>query len=205
MGGAVIVPVRWRCISHLAMGRHPGVHVATHSNTDFGQGARSRPTNQPPDPDQENYYQLLNVPYSASSTEITRSYRDAMKRVHPDRVRPEYRQRAEDLSKDLNRAYKTLSNPIERVAYDKTIRGQEVQDQIMNRYVGGFAGPGVGGHDPYSTRLKRDITEVEKKDHRRSERSAYISLFSVFLVVTLGGIGLILIFGLVSFLFREFF
>ncbi len=177
--------------------------MAAHTNSSSAHGTRGRGSGN--DPDHENFYQLLGVSYSATSAEITKSYRESMKRFHPDRVQPEYRQSAENLTKDLNRAYRTLSNPIERVAYDKSIRGQEIQDQIMQRYVGGFAGPGVGGHDPYGSHLKRDITAAEKKDHRRSERSAMVSLLSVFLVVTLGGIGLILIGGLVSFLLRQIF
>jgi curved DNA-binding protein CbpA len=157
------------------------------------------------DPDQENYYRLLGVPYSATSAQITKAYREAMKRFHPDRVRPEQRQAAEDLSKDLNRAYKTLSNPTDRLTYDRSIRHQEVQDQLMQRYVGGFAGPGLESADPHASRLRRDITPAEQNDRRRSERSAMVTLFSVFVVVTLGAIGLILIGGLVSFLWGELF
>jgi len=179
--------------------------VASRPNQGSTQGTRSGSDSRATDPDRANYYQLLNVPYAASATEITKSYREAMKRSHPDRVRPEFRQAANNLTKDLNRAYRTLSNPIERLEYDKSIRGLEIQDQIMRRYAGGANGTGGGGHDPYGSRLKRDITAAERTDHRRSARSAYISLFSVFLVVALGAIGLILIGGLVSFLWGEFF
>ena len=61
-----------------------------------------------------------------------------MKRVHPDRQRPERRAASEDLARRLNAAYTTLSDPIKRQAYDRTIRQQVIQDQIMRRYVGGF-------------------------------------------------------------------
>jgi len=169
------------------------------------QGSRQdnqRRLGEAPVPDQENFYQLLSVPASASSAEITRSYREAMKRFHPDRVRPEYRRAAEDLCKDLNRAYKTLSNPADRLAYDRSIRGSQVRDQIMQRYTGEFGGPRAGFQDVHGTRLKRELTEAERREHRRGERSAFVSLVSVFLVVTLGAIGLILIGGLVSFLVR---
>ncbi len=178
--------------------------MAARPNQGSAQGAHRRST-QAPDPDRDNLYQLLSVPVTASSSEITKSYREAMKRFHPDRVLPEHRQAAEDLCKDLNRAYRTLSNPIDRLAYDKTIRHVEVQDQIMQRYTGEFGGPRYAQQDPHATRLKRDITEAERRDHQRSERSAFVSLFSVFLVVALGAIGLILVGGLVSFLFQQIF
>jgi len=156
-------------------------------------------------PDAENHYQLLSVPYTASAGEITKAYREAMKRFHPDRVRPDQRPAAEEVCKELNLAYKTLSSPIERVAYDRTVREREVQDQVMRRYVGGFAGPDVGGPDPFAQTLKRDLTPVEKADRQKSERSAMISLLSIFLVVALGGIGLILAAALVSFAVQRVF
>lgn len=167
-------------------------------------GQRPSPA-RTPDPDQENHYQLLNVAYTATSAEITRSYREAIKRVHPDRVQAEHRMAAEDLTKDLNEAYRVLTNPVQRVAYDRTIRQQEIQDQVMQRYVGGFAGAASGGVDPYARNLKREPTLREKRDQQRSERSALVSLLSIFLVITLGVIGLILLAGLVSFLFHQFF
>ena len=36
---------------------------------------------------------------------------------------------------------------------------QELQDQIMNRYVGGLGGPGLGGHDLHGSRLRRELTD----------------------------------------------
>lgn len=170
---------------------------STSESTDRQAASRS--------PDADNYYQMLAVPYTASAAEITKAYREAMKRFHPDRVRPDQRPAAEELSKDLNRAYKTLSNPIERVAYDRTVRVQEVQDQIMRRYVGGFAGPGGGGVDPFARTLKRDLSPEERADRRRSERSAMVSLLAIFVVVALGAIGLILIWALVSFAVGQVF
>lgn len=167
-------------------------------------GPRHAHATSGPDPDAENYYQLLGVRYSATSAEITRAYREAMKRFHPDRVRPEHRQAAENVCKDFNRAYATLSDPVERIAYDRTIRQQEMQDQIMRRYAGGFPGP-APGLDQHAAGLRRDITAAERKDHRRSERSAMISLLAVFVIVTVGAIGLILIAGVASYLIREVF
>lgn len=179
--------------------------MAARPNDRSSRAGNQQSTARPPNPDRDNHYQLLNVPYGASAADITRSYRETIKRFHPDRVRADQRAAAEDLCKDLNEAYRVLSNPVSRVAYDRTIRAQEVQDQIMKRYVGGFAGPSAGGIDPYGSKLKRPPTPAEQRDRRRSDRSAFISLLSVFLVITLGVIGLILVGGLVSFLFRQVF
>ena len=146
----------------------------------------------------ENYYRLLNVPYDASTRDITKAYRQAMLRAHPDRVRPEQRARAEDLSKLLNRAYSTLSNPQKRQAYDRSIRADVVQDEIMNRYVGGFGGPGLNGKMASAHAPRRQMTESERRDRRRSDRSAMVSLFSAFAIVAIATIGLLLLYALAS-------
>ena len=98
-----------------------------------------------PSPD-ETHYQLLGIHYGAKPAEITRAYRDAMKRNHPDRVHAERRAASEELAKRLNHAYAVLSKPASRKAYDESIRVQGIQEQIMGRYIGGFAGPGLGGN-----------------------------------------------------------
>jgi hypothetical protein len=176
----------------------PGVLVAARSTT----GQDQRQTSPPVDPDAANHYELLGVRVEATSAEITRAYREAMKRFHPDRVAPEYRPAAESICKDLNRAYDTLSNPVKRVAYDRTIRQDVVQDQIMRRYTGMGGPPPVQQHAPG---LKREPTAFERSDHRRSERSAIVSLFAIFVIVTVGAIGLILVAGLLSYVIREVF
>src|ERR671912_601328 len=98
----------------------------------------SNPNGAGADPDQDDHYSLLGVPFTATHAEITRAYRRAMKRVHPDRQLPERRLASEDLARRLNAAYTILADPLKRQAYDRTIRQQVIQDQIMRRYVGGF-------------------------------------------------------------------
>ena len=51
----------------------------------------SNPNGAGTDPDQEDHYSLLGVPFTATHAEITRAYRQAMKRAHPDRQLPERR------------------------------------------------------------------------------------------------------------------
>jgi DnaJ-class molecular chaperone len=161
-------------------------------------GARDQAPNPPADLEQDNYYQLLGVRFGATGAEITRAYRQAMKRSHPDRVHPERRAAAEELAKLLNRAYATLADPISRQTYDLTIRAQAVQDQLMRSYVGGFGGPGIGGADPFAQALKREMSPAEKADQRRADRSAMLSLVLVFVVATAVVIALILLWAVVS-------
>ena len=157
--------------------------------------------------DRENYYRLLNVGQSATSAEITRAYRVAIKRAHPDRALPERRLAAEEITKDLNRAYSTLCDPLKRRAYDRTIRQSDIQDQVMNRYVSGLgsASPtGARTADPFASHLKRTMTPSEQRDRGRSDRSAMYSLFSAFLVLLISGIGLLAIFAIVSYVISLF-
>ncbi len=142
----------------------------------------------------ETYYGLLGVGYGASAAEITRAYRTAMKRVHPDRVRPERRVAAQEVATRLNLAYAVLSKPDSRRDYDRTIRVQGVQEQIMGRYVGGFAGPGFGGaHYPFAQDLRREKTAFERRDQARAGRSATITMMATFAGATLAIIAAILL------------
>jgi curved DNA-binding protein CbpA len=136
--------------------------------------------------DEDDYYQLLGVSYSATHAEITRAYRAAIKRVHPDRQNPAARAAAEERAKQLNRAFTTLSKPELRRHYDQRIRSQIIQDQIMSRYAGGFGIPGAGPDDSV---LRRTPTVAEQKDKALAHRSALWSIVLVFGGITLAVLG----------------
>jgi DnaJ-class molecular chaperone len=146
-----------------------------------------------------DYYKVLGVPYSATFQEITRAYREAMKRAHPDRHRPERRAAAEERAKQLNRAFSTLSKAESRRAYDAEIKATTIQDQIMSRYVGGFAVPD-GAKDPFGESLKRTQTKAERADQKRTDRSATASIFLVFAGIALALIAMLLLTAFVNFL-----
>jgi len=65
-----------------------------------------------------DYYHLLELPVTATQSEIKRSYRRLARRYHPD-LNPEALDRHIKL---LNEAYKVLSNPATRGAYDEQCR-----------------------------------------------------------------------------------
>src|SRR5215211_7240084 len=135
------------------------------------------------DPDHGDHYSLLGVPFTATHAEITRAYRRAMKRVHPDRQLPERRSASEDLARRLNAAYTILADPLKRQAYDRTIRQQVIQDQIMRRYVGGFQtfdeSPG-----PARAHQRREPTAVERRQRTEADRQASVTLVIVAVGVT---------------------
>jgi DnaJ-class molecular chaperone len=131
----------------------------------------------------DDYYATLGVPYGATHQEISRAYRRAMRGTHPDRQKPERRAAAEERAKLINRAFMTLSNTELRRAYDAEIKSTVVQDQIMGRYVGGFATPN-GASDPFAESVRRPRSKAEREDQRRADRSATVSLLFVFAVVT---------------------
>jgi len=63
-----------------------------------------------------DYYAALEVPSTATTTEIKRSYRRLVRKYHPDLNR----QARDQHIKLLNEAYAVLSNPTKRAAYDAT-------------------------------------------------------------------------------------
>lgn len=132
------------------------------------------------DDTEEDYYTLLGVTFSATHAEITRGYRAAMKQVHPDRQPASRRARAEEYARLLNEAYRVLSDPLQRQAYDRTIQQQVIQDQIMRRYVGGFD---TSGAMPGPTVPRREPTETERRERLDADRRAWTLLIVVAVAV----------------------
>jgi DnaJ-class molecular chaperone len=136
------------------------------------------------------------VPYSATRADITRAYREAMKRIHPDRRRPAEREAAEEHAKLLNRAFATLSRADSRRSYDTSIKARTVQDQIMSQYFGGFGMSGSA--DPFGARSRPAPTPQERREQRRNDRNAMVSVVVVFALVTVGAVTLLVLWGAVS-------
>ncbi len=66
-----------------------------------------------------NYYRLLGIPPDADQQRIKSVYRSLAKRFHPDANRGS--EAAAELFRQVNQAYKVLSDPVTRANYDKKL------------------------------------------------------------------------------------
>ena len=130
-----------------------------------------------------NYYEILDVPHTATKGEITRAYRQLMRSTHPDKfTEAGQRRRAEERAKLLNAAYAVLSRAEIRREYDTTIRSNAVNDVLFQRYTGNASGQQRLAH--YA---RRQVNPEMARAQRRAHRSAlaYFLLFIVLFVITL--------------------
>ncbi len=86
----------------------------------------------------KNYYQILQVDQEASIDIIEKVYKTLVKKYHPDLQSEENKNNNEEILKDINEAYETLSNPEKRQAYDEMLIqdsisiNQSIQNQLNN-------------------------------------------------------------------------
>lgn len=154
---------------------------------------------------QENHYRLLDVPFSASRKDITTAYRKAMRTWHPDKFRGSDKAQAEEYAKRLNQAYSVLSDPHKREEYDRSIRVEALQGQIMERYVAGYGGWNLGGSGPMPAEApRRTMTARERREIRISDRNAFRSMIVSFAMLLVVGLVLLLIFSVLNSAFAMF-
>jgi curved DNA-binding protein CbpA len=133
--------------------------------------SRSRPRFDP----SINYYQVLDVPLSATREEITRAYRGLMRLTHPDNFSdPDQRAKAEERTKLINAAYNVLSKPEIRSEYDAQMRSTIVADTLMQRYTGNAP----GRPSPQQT-MRRPPTARAVRAQRNANRSATLQILIV--------------------------
>lgn len=78
-----------------------------------------------------DYYKLLGLPGDCPQGEVDTAFRGESRRLHPDRhaagASPEFRQKANEVFKAVNDAYRVLRDPDARAAYDQERRSGEVR------------------------------------------------------------------------------
>lgn len=129
-----------------------------------------------------NYYEILDVPYSANRDEITQAYRHLMRHAHPDRHAGEQdRIKAEERAKMLNAAYAVLGRPEIRREYDQVFRKQAVSDAIFQRYTGNTPGQHATHNRPRRPPMD---PELRRQQHRANRSAFYqIMLFAAICAV----------------------
>lgn len=92
-----------------------------------------------------NFYSLLGISKSASSTEVKKAYRKAALKNHPDKPTGNA-----DKFKQVQKAYEVLSDPDKRQKYDQF--GEAGVDGATGNspFAGGFGGSPFGGFGPRS-------------------------------------------------------
>lgn len=83
----------------------------------------------------KNYYDILEVNRKASNEIIDKAYKVLAKKYHPDLYSSEEKRLNERRLKDLNEAYRVLSDDFLREQYDKELEIQEKRDneQVQHR------------------------------------------------------------------------
>lgn len=75
----------------------------------------------------KNYYDILQVNRNASPEIIEKAYKTLAKKYHPDLQTEENKKQSEEILKEINEAYETLSNIEKKQAYDASLVKQETQ------------------------------------------------------------------------------
>ena len=95
-----------------------------------------------------DHYAILRLTTDCTQDEIHEAFREESRRMHPDRFAAfpvdEIKQKAGDIYKAVNKAYKVLKNPDTRADYD-----QELRDD----------GKGDGGEDEMSNAARHPMAE----------------------------------------------
>lgn len=97
----------------------------------------------------KDYYSLLNIPRTASSEEIKKSYRKLAMQYHPDKNPGD--KKAEEKFKEITEAYEVLSDAKKREMYDQFGHAGAQQGFGGNPFggAGSYGARGSGAGDPF--------------------------------------------------------
>lgn len=96
----------------------------------------------------KSYYDILGVSKSASKSELDSAFRKLAMKYHPDKYKGTD---AQDKMKEINKAYKVLSDPNQRKQYDAFLMsGHNTKDFDYQDSTSGFQQEEFGGRDFFS-------------------------------------------------------
>lgn len=125
-----------------------------------------------------NFYQILGIPESASAEVIKSAFKKKAVQYHPDKHSGDLAM--EEIFKEINEAYQTLSNPYKKSRYDLTLQ------------FGGFqAPPPPSPRRPYAYRQPpfkgaRHTKKFDSKENIKATFYAFLFAFIIGLIVKTG-------------------
>ena len=108
----------------------------------------------------KNYYEILEVNTKASKEVIEKAYRVLVKRYHPDMQSKDKKENAEKKLKDINEAYKILSDEFLREQYDVELQ-KEIEQKYRDKY--------TSKQQVSEEQIDDDRTEPNKKKKAKSK------------------------------------
>lgn len=103
-----------------------------------------------------NYYEILEVNSKASKEVIEKAYKVLVRKYHPDLYIGEKQQYAEKKTKEINEAYKILSDEFLREQYDTELEKEEIKYRTNTIET-------KRNSSDFTTRVKR--SPLKKKEH----------------------------------------
>lgn len=120
----------------------------------------------------KNYYDLLEVTPKASKEIIEKAYRVLIKKYHPDLYHGEERIYAENKSKDLNEAYRVLSNDFLREQYDLELE----KEKQFNSKRKENNDTRQSENNLNSKKKKRKVSEEQDSNERKHQVGSFMSM-----------------------------
>lgn len=84
-------------------------------------------------PKSKTYYEILKVSHNSTKEEIKKKYKEIVTKIHPDKVKPENKEKATKVLAIVNEAYETLINEEKRKKYDQKIK-QEIKSASTSNF-----------------------------------------------------------------------
>lgn len=124
---------------------------------------------------EKNYYEILEVDKNASQEIIDKAYKTLAKKYHPDLQDDTNKKESEELFKQINEAYETLSDPNSRHLYDEKLNSTLIsleqydklykQNQLLKKQVTEL--------QSYLNQLNTYITDNVNQNHHTISEETY--------------------------------
>ena len=85
--------------------------------------------------EKRDYYEVLGVSRSADDNTIKKAYRKLAKKYHPDLQDELNKKKSEEIFKQINESYQTLSDPISKANYDQTLANNDISQDKTTIFI----------------------------------------------------------------------